>query len=122
MNIFASICDVNFITPTFGDHLLIVVDLTDNAPKTLNVIQKRNLSNYSTMSINEQVKKNVCESNIVWNNLSVSHHWNTLEFLIVHAIDQIAALRDFSTDHESKKKKLSYLPTLNKKIISARDF
>ena len=69
---------MDFLKPTYGDHLLEMIDLNSALPKTENVIKKRDWSQYSVGKLNGNLSKRLLESIVIWNNLSLCNHWNAV--------------------------------------------
>ena len=72
------------ITPTFGDHLLIIVELTLVRPPVKN-ITCRSWKNYSKQSLLNAFNDVVLEIDCV----DVQQYWNNLENIIIGVIDKI---------------------------------
>ena len=49
---------VNFSTPTFGDHLLLSIELIDKMSKSETIVQKRDWSWYSVEGLNSNLDLN----------------------------------------------------------------
>ena len=83
-NNFALVNFCNSVTPTFGDHLLIILDLTLVRPTVQNII-RRNWSNYSKERLLNTLK--YIDLNI--DCINVQQYWNCFENLLINVIDEI---------------------------------
>jgi hypothetical protein len=104
INNMALISNVHSITPTFGDHLLIIIDLTLVRPAVKN-ITRRNWSNYSKQTLLNSLKHVDLEIDCI----NVQQHWNCFENIMINVIDDIVPIEE---SHPLKPKKKS--PQFNK--------
>ena len=65
---FASVFNVTFSVPVFGDHVLVLIEL--NAKQNANnaTVQKRDWSTYLPIEMNNLLLSNLNMSNVDWSN------------------------------------------------------
>ena len=108
---------VNQIDPTFGDHLLIHVELSLKDVTAVNYIFKRNWKNFSSEILIEKLLVSFESVTFDWRDLNVQEHWNQLENLIVTIVDELAPLVPFVDNAVIKSKKV---PPFVKNKINVR--
>ena len=91
---FAIVENVDFVVPTFGDHLLVKVELILVKNCYRNVIKiKRAWSKYSPESLCKKLNYcNLLTFSNQCNDANVQEHWNVLENVIVTVIDSLAPI------------------------------
>ena len=77
------------ITPNFGDHLLITIELTQMKPPIKN-ITRRNWKNYSKQNIVNELSKINFEIDCT----DVQQYWNIFENYVITAVDKIVPIVD----------------------------
>ena len=95
VNNYASVSNISYCIPAFGDHVLVIVDLHTKAPKTVKEITKRDWSCYSPPELNNEMYLKLVNSNVDWASLNVNEHWNALEDIIISCVDNCAPLKTF---------------------------
>ena len=86
------ISNVNFETPNFDDHVLVMASLTIKNTKVPKTKIMRNWKNY-TPHVAAAVL--TCELNVLNNqfdDLNVQKQWNQLEQVMIESVDQVAPL------------------------------
>ena len=83
----SSITNVKSLAPTFGDHLLIIVDLIFCTLKSTKNKIIRQWGGYSVNSINAKLSALLMELTEPDQFVSVQNHWNLLEFVLIKATD-----------------------------------
>ena len=106
VNNYALVANVNFEMPTFGDHVLIIVELKSTFEGQEKFEQKRNWSKYSPQSITTYLKQCLDQSSVSWANLNVTDHWYALEHIIVHCVDKFAPITNVCVNENVKHQKL----------------
>ena len=76
-----------FETPLFGDHVIVIIELSNNKPDPSTFVC-RDWRNYDPSKFINLL--NVCE--LINVNDSVQQYWNTLENVLINAADQVAPL------------------------------
>ena len=88
----AIVNNVNFETPTFGDHVLVMATLTNKNSKDVKDKIKRNWKTYSPQTAAASI---ICGINLLSNqydNLNVQEQWNQLEHVMIESADRVAPL------------------------------
>ena len=119
VNNLASVINVHSICPTFGDHLLIMVDLNFIPTKNKNVYQKRNWKKYSPELFSNMLKNELDLTQCNWSVLNVCDHWNKLEHVLINCVDRLAPLRDCENVNNFKSQKV---PSNVKQKINKRNY
>ena len=96
VNNFATVANINYCVPAFGDHVLVLVDLNTRVEKSDKVITKRDWSCYSSTNLNIKLQSRLLSSDVNWASLNVCEYWNTLEDVIINCVDEIAPLKSFT--------------------------
>ena len=112
-----TILSVNQIDPTFGDHLLIHVELSLKDVTAVNYIFKRNWKNFSSEILIEKLLVSFESVTFDWRDLNVQEHWNQLENLVVNIVDDLAPLVPVDDNAVIKNKKV---PPFVKNKINVR--
>ena len=94
VNNHATIANVKFETPTFGDHVLIIVNVNLRAEFPVEVHQSRDWRFYSAVRIKAVTSSALLAKTVNWYNLSVQDHWSVLELVILDSVDSCAPLVD----------------------------
>ena len=81
------------ITPTFGDHLLIILELTLVRP-TIKNIAHRNWRNYSKQILVNALNPDMFEIDCI----DVQQYWNEFENTIINVIDKWAVVAERSSE------------------------
>ena len=108
----SSITNVKSLEPTFGDHLLIIVDLIFCTLKSTKNKIIRQWGGYSVNSINVKLSALLMELTEPDQFVSVQNHWNLLEFVLIKATDALVPLKSVN----EKKKKTNANSVLNNAI------
>ena len=87
VNNLALVSNVHSVTPTFGDHLLVVADLTLVRPAVKN-ITRRNWSNYNKQTLLNTLKNFNLEIDCV----NVQQYWNCFENILINVVDEIVPI------------------------------
>ena len=103
----ATIKNVSFSTPTFGDHLLVMIDIEMKVNSPNYTVLKRDWSKYSPTCINDSIARHLSQSLVNWNSLTVTEHWNALELLLTRSIDEISPLKPVKLNFVYKGSKIS---------------
>ena len=103
----ATMSNVSFSTPTFGDHLLVMVDILIKITAPIHLVLKRDWSKYSPACINVSISRHLSHSLVNWDSLTVTEHWNVLELLLTKSIDEIAPLIPVKLNFVCKESKIS---------------
>ena len=112
VNNMALISNVHSITPTFGDHLLIIIDLTLVRPAVKN-ITRRNWSNYSKQTLLNSLKHVDLEIDCI----NVQQYWNCFENIMINVIDDIVPIEE----SRPVKPKKTNLPSSIKTKVNQRN-
>ena len=83
LNCTEKLISLDQIEPTFGDRLLVHVELNFKDVTSVNIVFKRNWKNYCPLTVNQNIKESIESSNINWNELSVQEHWNRLGNILI---------------------------------------
>ena len=94
--------NVNFETPTFGDHVLVMATLVNKNSKDLKVKIKRNWKSYTPQIVADTITSYVNEMNIDFENLNVQEQWNQLEHVMIESADLVAPLVELSLARVAK--------------------
>ena len=100
----ATIGEISFITPTFGDHVLVLVKLNLIIDPTVEMSQKRNWKGYSATKISTMLSTALSNCGADWDILNVQDHWNCLETIIIDCIDDCAPIIYVASCDEAKPK------------------
>ena len=102
----SSITNVKSLEPTFGDHLLIIVDLIFCTLKSTKNKIIRQWGGYSVNSINVKLSALLMELTEPDQFVSVQNHWNLLEFVLIKATDALVPLKSVNENCFVKPKDL----------------
>ena len=100
-----TIISVNQIDPTFGDHLLVYVELNLKDLTPVNCVFKRNRKNYNDAILKQKLQDSLESVKFCWQDLNVQEHWNCLENLLVNIVDELAPLVVYDENNGIKVKK-----------------
>ena len=115
---FASVFNVTFSVPVFGDHVLVLIEL--NAKHTVNneTIQRRAWSSYLPIEMNNVLLNNLNANNVNLSDLNVQDCWNTIENIIINTVDKVAPMKKFPSNPPAKNVNV---PSSIKQKINKRD-
>ena len=99
----AAVTNVSFVTPTFGDHVLILVDITVKTHVNTDSFQKRNWNSYSPLELNTLITLALTTITVTCDNLNVQDHWNLLELAILDGVESCAPLSYAKLGHTGKE-------------------
>ena len=85
--------------PTFGDHVLAIVELNLNIKHVDKNKKNRNWKSYSVGSINMIISTVLMSVTLPTPETDVQSNWNLIEYLLVNATDMLAPLTTFSNKH-----------------------
>ena len=88
----AIVNNLNFETPTFGDHVLVMATLTNKNFKGIEMKIKRNWNLYTPQAVAVAISCGINLMNNQYDNLNVQEQWNQLERVMVETADQMAPL------------------------------
>ena len=100
--------DIKSITPVFGDHRLIMIDIDEVKPKPI-VVYRRDWRHYSKNVLNDELNM------ITWSTEigDVQGFWNHFESKLINVIDKIAPVCKF----EDNVVKVTVPGHINKKMV-----
>ena len=101
-NNLAIIQNCNSITPNFGDHLLIIIELT-LAKTPIKNITRRNWKNYSKQNIVNELS----DVNFEIDCADVQQYWNIFENHVINAVDKVVPIEELCP----QKMKKNEIPT-----------
>ena len=84
------VSNVNFDTPTFGDHVLVMATLVMRKFKDSKMTFKRNWKNYTPSCAAEVVMRTlnvICQQ---FDNLNLQEQWNEIERIMIEFADKLA--------------------------------
>ena len=111
-----SLCSVYFDTPIFGDHVLVIAELSLGAgTKQNNNFLKRNWRSYSSTKLNNYLVP-LIHASFFDLNCSVQAIWNQLEYILIRSVDTIAPLEETKQYFNDNKCVQSIPPTVKNKI------
>ncbi len=113
----AAVTNVNFITPTFGDHVLILVDITVKTQVKTDSFQKRNWNRYSPVELNTLITLALTTITVICDNLNVQDHWNLLELAILDGVESCAPLSYVKLGHTGNELRI---PSFIKNKLNVR--
>ena len=115
----ATVNNVSFINPTFGDHMLVMLEINLKLEEKPNFQLSRDWRCYSESRINAKIVSSLNTSNVNYGALSVQELWNFIENVIIVCIDKIAPLISVNLN---RKKLHSNIPSHIKNGMNKRNF
>ena len=98
VNNFASVLNVTFSVPVFGDHVLVLVELNVKRSVNNDTFQKRDWTSYSPIDMNNTLLSNLNIASTDWSSLDVQASWNAIENIIINTVDKLAPIKIFPVD------------------------
>ena len=98
----AMVSNVNFDTPTFGDHVLVMATLVMRKFKDSKMTFKRNWKNYTPSCAAEVVMRTLNVISNQFDNLNVQEQWNEIERVMIESADKLAPLVEQSLARVAK--------------------
>ena len=80
VNNYATVTNVHYFIPSFGDHILVLLDLNLKLPNTNTPIVKRDWSHYSPQMFNNKLLSLLNRSNILLESVCVFRIGHVLVF------------------------------------------
>ena len=117
VNNLSSVRKVDHVTPTFGDHELIMIEMDFKEEKSEILELKRNWAKYSGFSFSNDSKSDLITCGINWRQLNVGEHWNSIEHVLINCVDKHAPLINISQNHNNNCK---WLPNNVKQKLNKR--
>ena len=108
VNNFASVLNVTFSVPVFGDHVLVLVELNVKCSVNNDTFQKRDWTSYSPIDMNNTLLSNLNIASTDWSSLDVQASWNAIENIIINTVDKLAPIKIFPVDQPLKVKNLPF--------------
>ena len=108
VNNFASVLNVTFSVPVFGDHILVLVELNVKCSVNNDTFQKRDWTSYSPIDMNNTLLSNLNIASTDWSSLDVQASWNAFENIIINTVDKLAPIKIFPVDQPLKVKNLPF--------------
>ena len=97
---------INFETPLFGDHVLIIINLKVQPPKNNIVSQMRDWSIYSKERLIATMSTLLDAHTNNFHFMNVQEHWNAVELAILETVDTCAPLTDVKINRNNGVTKL----------------
>ena len=117
VNDITSVSNVKFEVPTFGDHVLAIAELNLSMKHENKNHIVRNWKDYSICSINNTLLSLLGTFNSCNSSTPVQSHWNSLENLLITAIDVLAPLENHITKNNRKSIPNGIKNLINKRIL-----
>ena len=102
VNNVAQVSNVDYCSPVFGDHVLVLIELNLKQPNSDKFSLRRDWSRYQSNIFGDNVSIGMNYSGINWSVLNVSDHWNALEDIIINVIDEMAPIKSFKVNVTAK--------------------
>ena len=100
---FALVTNVTFSVPVFGDHVLVLVELSASNFSNIDKVSKRDWSKYNPIEMNNLLLTNLNLCNIDYSQMNVQETWNAIENVIINTVDQLAPIKMYPVNHPLKK-------------------
>ena len=113
----ATVNNVNFINPTFGDHVLVMLEINLKVAEKPNFQLRRDWRCYSQSRQKSRIVNLLSSLNVNYDVLNVQELWNIIENVIIECIDKCAPL--VSVDLNLKKSPSS-IPSHVKNAMNKR--
>ena len=107
LNNLASLNSIYFEIPIFGDHVLVIAELSIRKLNTENNSLVRNWSTYSDVTLKTTLNPLIMSHCLLFINCSVQTYWNLLESVLIAASDTVSPLQ--ITD---RKKPKNFIPPI----------
>ena len=88
----ATVNNVNFINPTFGDHVLVMLEINLKVAEKPNFQLRRDWRCYSESRQKFRIVNLLSSLNVNYDVLNVQERWNIIENVIIECIDKCAPL------------------------------
>ena len=117
VNNIASVKDVHYVEPVFGDHVLLMIKLQFRLETNEILKATRNWRAYNSDTMNMLINSTLIASGCDWPALGVQDHWNVLENCLINVVDYLAPLEYKSV---VPKKLASSTPKRIKSLLNLR--
>ena len=94
---------ITFSVPVFGDHVLVLVELSASNFSNTDKVSKRDWSNYNPIEMNNLLLTNLNLCNIDYSQMNVQETWNAIENVIINTVDQLAPIKMYPVNPPLKK-------------------